>query len=331
MTELSLSSTRPDDKTLLSGQYWGELRIFAEVASARSFNRAAERLGISQPTISRKVRRLQDLLGATLFVSTKQGVKLTERGEELAAALLKLDQSLFSLASDLKARANDAEGIVSMSITDGMAAFFAAPGVPQFTARYPKIQLHLRSMADLSDLRENQSDMMLSFAPSDRPDIACKPLGVLHFLPITTESYIARHGMPTPDNLADHTFLQSHFYQGDLPIWHSWQAACAKGRVAHYSDNIFAYGMMVKQGVGIGLLGTYLVNGKTAVPLDIGVRASLPMYALALIERLDSRPVRLAYDWLCETYAETIPWFRKTLDVDDLPGEFSAFGFLMDR
>ena len=68
----------------MSGQYWAELRIFAEVAQAKSFNRAADRLGLSQPTIARKVRRLQDLIGAQLFVSTKTGVRLTERGEELA-------------------------------------------------------------------------------------------------------------------------------------------------------------------------------------------------------------------------------------------------------
>lgn len=331
MNELTLSSSKPDDRALLSGKYWGELRIFAEVARAKSFNRAAERLGISQPTIGRKVRRLQDLIGAQLFVSTKQGVRLTRRGEELASALLILDQSLFSLASDLKARANDAEGIVSMSITDGMAAFFAAPAVADFTARYPKIQLHIKSMANLADLRENQTDMMLSFAPSDRPDIVCRNLGTLHFLPLTTESYIARHGVPTRDSVADHVFLQSHFYQADVPAWRDWQALCAKGRIAHYSDNIFAYGMMVKQGLGIGLLGSYLINGKSAVPLDIGAHARLPMHALVLADRLESRPVRLAFDWLCDTFSEEVPWFRRELSLADLPGEFSAFGFLMDR
>ena len=122
MSRLTISSSPPEDRGLLSGQYWGELRIFAEVARSKSFNRAAERLGVSQPTIGRKVRRLQDLIGTRLFIPTKQGVRLTSRGEELASALLVLDQSLFSIANDLKARADDAEGIVSLAITDGMAA-----------------------------------------------------------------------------------------------------------------------------------------------------------------------------------------------------------------
>src|SRR5271163_1564370 len=126
MDELAIDSSLPMDQGLLSGQYWGELRIFAEVAKAKSFNRAAERLGMSQPTISRKVKRLQDLVGSQLLVPTKLGVRLTPRGEELARALIALDQSLYSITSDLKAESKDAEGVVRVSITDGMAAFFAA-------------------------------------------------------------------------------------------------------------------------------------------------------------------------------------------------------------
>ncbi len=331
MSDVSMSSLSTDDKGLLSGRYWGELRIFAEVARARSFNRAAQHLGMSQPTISRKVRRLQDLIGAQLFVPTKQGVKLTDRGEELASALLILDQSLFSLASDLKARANDTEGIVSLSITDGMAAFFAVPALPAFSARYPKIQLHVKSLGNLKDVRENQTDMMLTFDSSDRPDITCQPLGSLHLVPIASASYIARRGHPTLDNLAEHAFLQSHFYQGSWPVWHEWQALCAKGQIAHYCDNTFAYGVMANEGLGIALLGTYLMPAKTAVRLDLGVRVALPFYALALTERLESRPVRIVFDWLCEIFSAQSPWFQREISPATFPAELSALQFMIDR
>ena len=326
-----MSSLTPDAKGLLSGQYWGELRIFAEVARARSFNRAAERLGMSQPTIARKVRRLQDLIGAQLFVSTKQGVKLTVTGEELASALLVLDQSLFSLAKDLKARANDAEGVVSLSITDGMAAFFAVPAMPGFSARYPKIQLHLKGLDNLKDLRENQTDMMLTFKPSERSDITCQAVGSLNLIPIVSASYVARRGRPTLDNLSEHVFLQSHFYQADWPIWREWQALCAKGQIAHYCDNTFAYGVMANEGLGIALLGTYLMPAKAAVPLSLGVRVTLPLYALALTERLESPPVRVVFDWLRETFSSERPWFRRDGATTDMPAELPALEFMIDR
>ncbi len=330
MNVLTLTSTTPDEKGLLSGQYWGELRIFAEVARARSFNRAAERLGLSQPTIGRKVRRLQDLMGAQLFVSSKQGVRLTRRGEELVAALLVFDQSLFSIASDLKAKAKDVEGIVSLSITDGMAAFFAAPAVPAFTARFPNIQLHMKAMGNLNDLRENQTDMMLTFAPSTQPDVICRRLGSLHFLPIATDAYIARHGLPTRDKIANHFILQSHLYQTGAAIWHDWEVLCSEARIAHYCDNSFAYATMVKQRLGIGLLGSYAVREKSAVPLELGVRATLPMYALVLSDRLDTRPVRLVFDWLCDIFSATNPWFQNRLTLSELPEGLPALALMLD-
>jgi len=111
-----------DDENLLSGQYWGELRVFLAVAKTKSFNRAAEITNTSQPRVSRQVKRLQDLVGSQLFISTARGITLTRSGEALANALCRLDHTLFSITRDLKVDTSEAEGTVSVSITDGLNA-----------------------------------------------------------------------------------------------------------------------------------------------------------------------------------------------------------------
>ena len=121
------TGARSTTRSLLSGQFWGELRVFLAVAKTKSFNRAAEITNTSQPTVSRQVKRLQDVVGSQLFISTARGVKLTQKGEALAHALCRLDHTLYSITSDLKAETSEAEGIVSVSITDGLNALFAAP------------------------------------------------------------------------------------------------------------------------------------------------------------------------------------------------------------
>src|SRR6185295_5858221 len=156
-----------DDETLLSGEFWGELRVFLAVAKTKSFNRAAEITNTSQPTVSRQVKRLQDAVGSQLFISTPRGVKLTQKGEALARALARLDHTLYSITSDLKAETREAEGIVRVSITDGLNALFAAPALLQFSARYPRIQLHLKNPLNMMNLLENQTDMMISIMPSE--------------------------------------------------------------------------------------------------------------------------------------------------------------------
>jgi DNA-binding transcriptional LysR family regulator len=64
-----------------------DLRAFEMLAAELHFGRAAIRLGVSQPTLSRYVRRLERELGVVLAQRTSRRVRLTEAGHELATAL----------------------------------------------------------------------------------------------------------------------------------------------------------------------------------------------------------------------------------------------------
>jgi DNA-binding transcriptional LysR family regulator len=313
-----------DNENILSGQFWGELRVFLAVAKAKSFNRAAEILNTSQPTVSRQVKRLQDLMGSQLFVPTQHGVKLTPKGQALAQALTSLDHSLFALTNDLRSENRDAEGIVRVSITDGLNTFFVAPAASTFVAEHPKIQLHLKSPANVVSLRDNQTDMMIGFNPIEAADISMQKLGYLHFIPIVAKSYIQQYGIPTRLNLSQHFFLQSEFYTARTGLWASWNRTVSQGQVAHFCDNSMAYGMLVKAGLGIGLLGSYTILEPNAVPLELDVTISVPMYALVLTERLNARPVRLVFNWLCEMFGTSNPWFSPKLRLDPPQSRFDT-------
>ncbi len=210
--EQQLNKSPLDEETLLSGQFWAELRVFLAVAKTKSFNRAAEVTNTSQPTVSRQVKRLQEAVGSQLFISTPRGVKLTKKGEALAQALSRLDHTLYSITSDLKAESREAEGLVRVSITDGLNALFAAPALVRFYKQYPKIQLHLKSPLNMIDLRENQADMMISMIPNQSSGIRFKKLGQLHFIPVAAKDYIHNHGLPTRGNLEQHVFIQTEYY-----------------------------------------------------------------------------------------------------------------------
>jgi DNA-binding transcriptional LysR family regulator len=320
----ALNKTPLDEETLLSGQFWGELRVFLAVAKTKSFNRAAEMTNTSQPTVSRQVKRLQDVVGSQLFISTPRGVKLTQKGEALARALSRLDYTLHSITSDLKGETRDAEGTVRVSITDGLNALFAAPALVQFSAQYPKIQLHLKSPLNMRNLRENQTDMMIGVMPSESSDIRFRKLGQLHFIPVVAKDYIQNHGLPTYNDLEQHLFIQSEYYMAKSGLWDGWQHTVARGRIVHHCDNSFAYGMLVKAGLGIGLLGTYTLADPCTVPLEIGLRISVPLYLIALTERLNARPVRLVFDWLSEVFSSDNPWFGDEFKLSNPPSEYDA-------
>jgi DNA-binding transcriptional LysR family regulator len=320
----SLNRTPLDDETILSGRFWAELRVFLAVAKTKSLNRAAEILGTSQQTVSRQIKRLQDVVGSQLFILTKRGIKLTQRGEGLARALSQLDHTLYSITSDLQAETSEAEGTVRVAVTDGLNVLFVAPTLHWLSDQYPRIQLHLKSPLNVTNLRDNQTDLMIGATPSDSTDIQSKKLGRLHFIPVVTKDYVRKRGLPTRHNLEQHLFLQSEYYMAKTGTWKSWHRAVSRGRVAHCCDNSFAYGMLVKAGHGIGLLGSYSLAEPCFVTLDINVKISVPLYLLALTERLDARPVRLVFDWLSDIFSSNNPWLGEKLKLHNPPSDYDV-------
>jgi len=318
--QTTLNRTAVDDPIILSGQFWGELRVFLAVAKAKSFNKAAEILNTSHPTVSRQVKRLQDLVGSQLFVPTRSGVQLTAKGEELARSLIALDQSLFSLTNDLKAESREAEGLVRVAVTDGLNASFVAPNLRNFSLANPRVQVSLQPPHNVTDMRENVTDVMVGFAPVANADVTFTKLGTLHFIPIASRDYVRSYGLPTRTNLEKHHFIQSSYYAAKH--WRSWQDLVDRGYIAHHCENPLAYAMLVKAGLGIGLLGSYTTLDPASIPLDLDVHIEVPFFVMALTERLNSKPVRLVYDWLCEVFSAQNPWFAPELNLGSLPSEY---------
>ncbi len=318
-SQKTLNRSPLDDPHVLSGPFWGELRVFLAVAKAKSFNRAAEELNMSQPTVSRQVKRLQDVIGSQLVVPTQSGINLTKKGEELAESLLSLDEKLFEISHDLKAETREAEGLVRVSVTEALAGLFVAPNLVEFSERFPKIQLHIRNPTNMTGFRENQTDVMIGFAPANQTGVVSRPLGYIHLIPVATHAYIKRFGIPTRKNLESHFFIDTEYYSGQASIWEDWRSAVSRGTVAHYCDNSYAYALLVKLGLGIGLLGNYTLSDAAAIPLELDVHVMVPIHILALSERLTARPVQLVYDWLSTVFSPANPWFAPDLNLNALP------------
>ena len=73
---------------LSSGPFpsWDDYRFFLATSDAGSFTKAAKDLGVTQPTLSRRIEHLEQQLGARLFVRTKAGVALTPEGKSILQA-----------------------------------------------------------------------------------------------------------------------------------------------------------------------------------------------------------------------------------------------------
>jgi len=155
------------------------LRYFVAVAEALSFARAAERLHLSQPPLSRQIRALEDELGTPLFARTKRSVRLTPAG----AALLPEARRLLRDADGLKAGARQLAagevGALALGFIS-VAAYNMLPELaPEFRRRHPGVKLALQeatSDVQLPALRQGELDVGLVLPPVAEPGLEYAPL-----------------------------------------------------------------------------------------------------------------------------------------------------------
>jgi LysR family nitrogen assimilation transcriptional regulator len=140
-----------------------ELRHFLEIAADGSLTRAAARLSISQPTLSRQLNRLEAEMGTELFYRHGRGVTLTEAGQRLMDVTGLALQQLDAVKDELQSRSLDEVGEVTIGTPPSIAATVGADLMTLFSATYP--MAHLR-------MRESFSGILMEWIETGRLDIA---------------------------------------------------------------------------------------------------------------------------------------------------------------
>nr|WP_033257878.1 LysR substrate-binding domain-containing protein [Kitasatospora sp. SID7827] len=198
------------------------MRYFVVVAEELHFGRAARRLHLSQPPLSRAVRRLEDDLGTPLLVRSPAGVALTPAG----AVLLAEARELLARADRVRARVGTAAGRAGLTV--GLLGDGTDPGVARLAAAFrrdhPGVDVLVRE-TDLTDptcgLRAGLVDVALTRAPFDPDGLAVRvlrsdPVGVV----LRADDPLARRERLRLAELADRRWFS--FPPGTDVRWQSY-------------------------------------------------------------------------------------------------------------
>lgn len=140
------------------------LAAFCTVAEELNFARAAERLCISQPPLSRRIQRLEELVGTALFVRTTRSVRLTPAGALMYEHARRLIGDLGYMLASTRELARGEGGALSIGITPTAACSPLVSVLHAFRHAHPNVALELREMDSvlLSDeLRYGRLDIAL--------------------------------------------------------------------------------------------------------------------------------------------------------------------------
>lgn len=151
-----------------------DLTYFAEVASTLNVSRAAERLGISQPSLSLAMQRLELSVGTPLLTRSKRGVSLTQAGKQLLAHTRQLLQSWDEVKTQAQASVHGIQGSYTIGCHAAVAMHFVSGFLPELVEKHPKLNISLRH--DLSrkiaeEVVSMKVDVGVVVNPVQHPDL----------------------------------------------------------------------------------------------------------------------------------------------------------------
>ncbi len=153
------------------------IRYFQAVAEAGSFSRAAKRLGVSQPTLSIQVARLEDELGTPLFRRHHSGATVTETGQRFLTHARELFEHLTAMERAVRAEVEIPSGDLRVGTVNSVGIYVLPEALSIFTQRFPKVRPTIRfehSDTVLDLLHDGEVDVAItarSKAPTHAHDV----------------------------------------------------------------------------------------------------------------------------------------------------------------
>ncbi len=156
-----------------------QLRTFLHVAETSSLSKAAKRLNVTQPALSRQIRLLEEDIGVPLFVRTGRGVVLSEAGEKLMPRARFLTEEMERLKMDMAAFTGTITGEVRLGLPPSVGLVLAGPVVEQVRQQFPNVRLRvtqLLSGALQETLLDGRMDIGILFEGNVSPQLRSIPL-----------------------------------------------------------------------------------------------------------------------------------------------------------
>lgn len=155
------------------------IQAFVKIAEIGCFTRASHFLHTSQPALTRRIKKLEEQLGATLFERTTRNIKLTAVGREFLPKAKNLIDFYESSILSIKEMATHQSGVVTLSCLPTAAFYFLPSVIRDYNNHYPNIRIRIleHSASDcLEAVLNGDADFGINMINITHPNIDFSPL-----------------------------------------------------------------------------------------------------------------------------------------------------------
>ena len=278
------------------------LRVFEVACRHGSYTEAARELHVTHSAVSQRIRQLEEELGFALF--ERQGNRMVP-----TPGALRLQAGVKSAFSELNAalgslRTRRAEADIAVSLLPVMAARWLVPRLPRFTARFPRINLHIKTGQSLANFKSDGVDIAIRFGTGDWKGLRAVKLLDEECFPVCSPSL--NHGRLPKDPAS---MLSEPLLIDRNLSWRAWfrSAGLELDRdiagTSFTDTNALMEAAVTGQGIALGRMSftrSDILAGRLVRLFEHNMRLSYCHYAVYPTAS-ESNPALMAFrDWLIE-------------------------------
>lgn len=272
------------------------------MAESGSLSGAARRLGVSQPTLTRRMTALERELSAELFHRTSRGLELTEAGEAMLGPARRMQEQAQELELAVRGRDLALAGPVRLTATEGLAVEWLTPELATFRERQPRIDIELVVKNTALNVLRREADIAIRLGRPTQAELVARRMGHLVLGLYASRRYVEAHGAPeTVEDCAHHRGVG--FDEGDLYTGAgAWlERSLGAAHIAYRANTLSAQLAAIRAGLGFGGQSCFIANRHpelVRVLPNVEVRLEIWLVTHPGLRR--SARIRATYDFLVE-------------------------------
>jgi DNA-binding transcriptional LysR family regulator len=282
---------------------WDDLRIFLCLAREGTLTTAAKALGVSHPTVARRVQALEQQIGARLFERLPDRFVPTAAGEELLADTEAMEKAALSINRRSAGLSDTVSGVVRLSAGEAMSALLARH-LPELRRDLKQIEFELTASHTLANLSRREADLLIREQVPELGGIVARKLGRVAYAIYGHPSLAKRK--PELKTAPWLGFDDDHSY---MPGQHWLQQLLDGAKAVVRGNNWLVLHEAARAGAGFAILPCYLGDPDTKLQRVGGVIADVFADQWLLVHRdLRALPrVRAVMDAVIELFQRERP------------------------
>ncbi|MBW8789626.1 MAG: LysR family transcriptional regulator [Rhizobium leguminosarum] len=246
---------------------WSDLKLFLAITRFGTLGAAARSLGLTQPTMGRRLRALETSLGQTLFQRTTDGFVLTDEGAAVFAGAERIEEEALAMERSLAGGSRQLDGFLRLSSSDWFGAHVLSPVLAEFSQVHPKVVVELLTDSRLLSLSRREADLVFRIQPFEEAEVISRKL--IH---IEYGLYISRGALhPEAGDGAGACLVTMDEAFGDMPDVGWLQRLLPRAEIVMRSNSRDVQAALCARGAGLAVLPRPLGDSHAAIELvDLG-------------------------------------------------------------